>query len=84
MGGNVNNTGWDYIRMGGKAAAVLDPATVYLKTNFTFEKVINRIFINIVGLDTAEGDEVIYLQTSLMALLGQQSLIRKLYRRFSI
>ncbi len=64
MGGNVNNTGWDYIRMGGKAAAVLEPATVYLKTNYTFDEIIHRIVVNIVALDSAPGDEIIYLQSS--------------------
>ncbi|MGI6782460.1 MAG: InlB B-repeat-containing protein [Acholeplasmataceae bacterium] len=64
MGGNVNRSGWNYIRMGGKAAAVLDPATVYLKTNFTFNEVVTEIVINIVALDPAEGDEIIYLQSS--------------------
>lgn len=64
MGGNYNNTAWDYIRMGGKADSVLDPATVYLKTNFTFTDIITSIVINIVALDSAAGDETIHLQTS--------------------
>ena len=63
-GGNVNNTGWDYIRMGGKAASTKEGLEVYLKTNFTFEVEIKEIIIDIVGLDSASGNETIWLQTS--------------------
>jgi hypothetical protein len=63
-GGNVNNTGWDYIRMGGKAASTKEGLQVYLKTNFTFEVEIKEIIIDIVGLDSASGNETIWLQTS--------------------
>lgn len=64
LGGNVNNSGWDYIRVGGKAASVENPATVYLKTNFTFDKSVTEIVVSIVNLDSASGNEKIYLQTS--------------------
>ncbi len=64
QGGNYNNTGWDYVRMGGKVASSLTEPNVYLKTNFTFTGTIKKIVIDIVGLDSAEGDETVHLQTS--------------------
>ncbi len=63
-GGNVNNADWDHIRMGGKAASTKEGLQVYLKTNFTFEVEIKEIIIDIVGLDSASGNETIWLQTS--------------------
>lgn len=63
-GGNMNNTGWDYIRMGGKSASTKDSPSVYLQTKFNFTTNINKIVIKIVALDSANGDETIYLQTS--------------------
>ena len=64
LGGNVNTTQWDYIRMGGKEASSEASPKVYLKTNFTFASQVTRIVINIVALDSAEGNETVYLQTS--------------------
>ncbi|MDY0210779.1 MAG: hypothetical protein RBQ91_05165 [Acholeplasma sp.] len=64
LGGNVNGTGWDYIRMGGKAASEENPATVYMATRFSFSETVTEIIVNIVALDGATGEEILYLQTS--------------------
>ena len=64
LGGNVDTTQWDYIRMGGKLASSLSDPQAYLETKFTFEGTIDNIVINIVGLDSAIGNETIHLQTS--------------------
>lgn len=64
LGGNVNTSLWNYIRMGGKEASSEASPKVYLKTNFTFASQVTRIVINIVALDSANGNETVYLQTS--------------------
>lgn len=64
LGGNYNNTGWDYVRMGGKLASSLADPKTYLQTKFVFTGKIEKIVINIVGLDNASGDETVHIQTS--------------------
>lgn len=63
-GAGFNGAQWDYIRMGGKAASTLEGAQVFLGTNFKVEANISKIEIDIVALDSATGDEIIYLQTA--------------------
>ena len=60
----MHNTEWDYIRMGGKDASTEASPKVYLQTKFTFASQVTRIVINIVALDSADGNETVYLQTS--------------------
>ena len=65
LGGNVNNSGWDFIRMGGKQASSNTNPNVYLETEFTFASHrVTSIVVNIVGLDSADGNETLWLQTS--------------------
>ncbi|MCU0105639.1 InlB B-repeat-containing protein [Acholeplasma vituli] len=63
-GSNYNGTGWDYVRMGGKPAATIENPTVYMSTNYILSGTVTSIVIKIVGLDSAAGNETIYLQTS--------------------
>ena len=64
FGGNFNTTQWDFVRMGGKAASSLSTPNVYMKTNYTFASNVVKIEVNIVGLDSASGNEKIHLQIS--------------------
>lgn len=60
-GGNYNNKGWDYIRMGGRLASSLEEPNSFLQTDFVFEEIVSSIEIKIVGLkDTIK----IHLQKS--------------------
>ncbi|SKC39461.1 Internalin-A precursor [Acholeplasma oculi] len=63
-GENFNNAGWAFVRIGGKTAGTKAGAEKQLQTNFSFTSNVRKIEIDIVGLDSASGVEVMWLQTS--------------------